>query len=325
MKSFRATSDGTINLDFGTLISNPDRVGHRDRRVHARHAGVRSASTTCCPAGSTAPPPRPTSRPRPAGWSGAGPAARSWPATGSTTATRRPTATTSSHWRTFDGTAFGAGDRAGPLQRPGVERPPRPARGGSTSSRTSTGAWRRPSTASCPTVSSMVFENGRLYYTRTGFAGLYSRPFSVDSGIVGQEQRVQVASGFSDVSGAFLSGGRFFWSTASTGQLRSTPWNNGAPNPAAFEVEDSTRSSTAVVGDRAVPRSRRSAGRHQPAADGRHRSACCRGLTCTSRAQAPGTPTASSPRGPGTSVTAPRARRRTRRTRTPWRATTTSP
>ncbi len=37
--------------------------------------------------------------------------------------------------------------------------------------------------------------------------------------------------------GAFLSGGRLFWSTRSTGELRSTPWNNGAPNPATFEVE----------------------------------------------------------------------------------------
>jgi PKD repeat protein len=88
-----------------------------------------------------------------------------------------------------------------------------------------------------PSVSSMFFQDGRLYFTRAGFPGLYSRAFSVDSGIVGQAQRVQVATGFSDVAGAFLTGNRLYWSTKSTGELRSTAWNAGAPNPAVFEVE----------------------------------------------------------------------------------------
>jgi PKD repeat protein len=90
------------------------------------------------------------------------------------------------------------------------------------------------------TVSSMFFANGVLYYTRSGFPGLYSRGFSLDSGIVDATQRTAVASGFGDVAGAFLSGGRLWWSTASTGELRSTPWNNGAPNPANFVVEAGT-------------------------------------------------------------------------------------
>ena len=157
-----------------------------------------------------------------------------------------------------------------------------PARGGSTSSRTSTGAWCRPSTASCRRVSSMVFEDGRLYYTRTGFAGLYSRPFSLDSGIVGQEQRVQVASRVlrrlrrASSRAAGSSGPR-----ARPASCAARPWNNGGAEPGRVRGRGRRPASTAARGVAgAVHRSRRSAGRRQPAADGRHRSACG-GLTCT--------------------------------------------
>ncbi len=87
------------------------------------------------------------------------------------------------------------------------------------------------------TVSSMVLDDGRLYFTRTGFPGLYSRPFSVDSGIVGERQRTEVATGFADVAGAFLSGDRLHWADRSTGELRSAPWNGGSPDPAVSVVE----------------------------------------------------------------------------------------
>jgi PKD repeat protein len=143
--------------------------------------------------------------------------------------------------RSFDGTAFGPATQLDPYNDPDW-------------SDVLTGTWwfdvipnfyrgMVPNFyAQLPGVSSMVFSNGRLYYTRTGFAGLYERTFSVDSGIVGAEQRTAAPAGFSDVSGAFLSGGRLYWATRSTGELRSTAWNAGAPDAAAGRLEDGTRS-----------------------------------------------------------------------------------
>ncbi len=86
-------------------------------------------------------------------------------------------------------------------------------------------------------VSAMFLADGRLYYTRAGTAGLYSRGFSVGSGVVGAEQRTVATAGFGDIAGAFLSGDRLFWAVRSTGELRSTPWNGGAPDLGAGVLE----------------------------------------------------------------------------------------
>lgn len=235
MKSFRATSDGTINLDFGTLLGNP---------VVSAIEIVEAGDGTPGPIGvddvlsrwfdGTAAAPDQAVGTGGLEWSRARGAFMAgdrlyygYPAANGDHQLR---------WRTFDGTAFGPETVVDPYNDPAW-------------SDLLTGTWwfdvipnfyrgMAPTFyGQLPTVSSMVFENGRLFYTRSGFAGLYSRPFSVDSGIVGQQQRVQVASGFSDVSGAFLSGGRYYWADRTTGELRSTPWNGGAPNLGVSELE----------------------------------------------------------------------------------------
>ncbi len=94
MKSFRATSDGVINLDFGTLIGNP--IVSAIEIVEATGTPGPIGVDDVLARWFDGTRPRPTRPPRPAGWSGAAPAVRSWPATGCTTATRPTTATTSS-------------------------------------------------------------------------------------------------------------------------------------------------------------------------------------------------------------------------------------
>ena len=142
--------------------------------------------------------------------------------------------------RTFDGTAFGEPTVLDPYNDPEW-------------SDLATGTWwgTMPNFyrgmvpnfhAQLQGVTSMVFDDGVLYYTRAGFPGLYSRGFSVDSDVIGADATTEVPSGFSDVVGAFLAGDRLYWATRSTGELRSTAWNGGAPDPAASRLEDDTRS-----------------------------------------------------------------------------------
>ena len=77
-------------------------------------------------------------------------------------------------------------------------------------------------------VSSMFFRDGRLYYTRTGVAGLFWRGLALDSGVVGVDEYVAAGTGFADVSGAFVSGDRLYWGSRATGELRSATWSGGA-------------------------------------------------------------------------------------------------
>src|SRR3954447_19983893 len=231
MKSFRATSDGTINLDFLTLAGNP---------VVSAIEVVESTGSGPGPVGVDGVASRWFDGTTAAADKVAGDGGLQWSKVrgafmaGSTLYYGYPADNGDYYlWkRTFDGTAFGAATQLDPYNDP---------------------VWSNVSTGTVwfgtipnfyrgmvpnfysqlPTVSSLFFADGRLYYTRAGFPGLYSRGFSLDSGVVGAAEHVQVASGFGDFSGAFLSGGRLYWASASTGELRSTVWNGGAPNPAA--------------------------------------------------------------------------------------------
>ncbi|MGZ4667608.1 MAG: hypothetical protein ACXVX3_03660 [Blastococcus sp.] len=78
-------------------------------------------------------------------------------------------------------------------------------------------------------VTGMFFQNGRLYYTRTGSSALYYRSFSVDSGVVGGVEYLATRSGFSDVAGMFVSGGSLYWAAQSTGELRRVAFVSGVP------------------------------------------------------------------------------------------------
>jgi hypothetical protein len=80
-----------------------------------------------------------------------------------------------------------------------------------------------------PTVGGMFYDDGRLYYTRTGSPALYSRPFSLDSGIVGAAETTVTGSGFADVSGMFRSGGDLYVARGTAGDLARLRFAGGIP------------------------------------------------------------------------------------------------
>jgi PKD repeat protein len=90
------------------------------------------------------------------------------------------------------------------------------------------------------TVTGMVFSNGRVYYTKAGSSALFTRPFSVDSDVLGASETTAAASGFDDVGGMFLSGSTLYWASAANGQLNSVPFVNGVPGATVTTV-DTTR------------------------------------------------------------------------------------
>jgi hypothetical protein len=83
-----------------------------------------------------------------------------------------------------------------------------------------------------PSLTSLFYSNGRIYYTRSGQNVLYNRAFEVESGIVGQQVFTTAAPTgitYSSVRGAFVAGGKFYYSD-STGRLFSASWNGTAPS-----------------------------------------------------------------------------------------------
>jgi PKD repeat protein len=124
--------------------------------------------------------------------------------------------------RTFDGTTFGSATLVDPYNDP------RWSDVSTGSGDTYRGA--RPSFYSqLATVSGMFYSAGRIYYTRTGLQPLYSRPFSLDSGVVGWTESRAAETGFSAVAGMFLSGTQLYTADRVTGDLSQRPFAGGVP------------------------------------------------------------------------------------------------
>ncbi|MGH3241232.1 MAG: PKD domain-containing protein [Spirillospora sp.] len=96
-------------------------------------------------------------------------------------------------------------------------------------------------------ISGMFFYNGRVYYTRSalGTTGkLYYRYFEPESGIVGGE--VYTAStgvtglNFGDVEGMFVAGGKLYWASKASGDLKSVEFTGGEPVAGTVKTADST-------------------------------------------------------------------------------------
>jgi hypothetical protein len=82
-----------------------------------------------------------------------------------------------------------------------------------------------------PSLTSLFYSNGRIYYTRAGQNVLYNRAFEVEDDIVGQQVfSTPAPSGitYSLVRGAFVAGGKFYCSDTN-GRLLVTGWNGTAP------------------------------------------------------------------------------------------------
>ncbi|MGZ4508079.1 MAG: PKD domain-containing protein [Blastococcus sp.] len=222
MKSFPVTSDGSVDLSFGHVVENPlvdaIEIVESTGTPATGPVGVDDVVSRYFD-GTTAGPDTPVDG---GGleWS----RARGAFMAGNTLFYGYPDANGvyGLYERTFDGTAFGAATLIDPYDDPfwsDVQ---------TGSGQTYRGV--RPSFYNqLSSVSSMFFQNGRLYYTRTGMQALYYRAFSVDSGVVGADEFVAAGWGFADVSGAFLSGGQLYAALRSTGELVSVPFADGVP------------------------------------------------------------------------------------------------
>lgn len=87
-------------------------------------------------------------------------------------------------------------------------------------------------------MTGMFYENGRLYFTRSGSSRLQMRYFTVESDIVGAGLRdlqpFTVANNLSDVDwtdvrGMFLANDKLYWSDRTDGTLHRLNWVDGAP------------------------------------------------------------------------------------------------
>ncbi len=75
----------------------------------------------------------------------------------------------------------------------------------------------------------MFFDNGRMYYTRSGSSALYYRYFTPESGILGAIEYTAASSGWSNVQGMFVSDGKLYY-VASDGKLNAVKFTGGAPS-----------------------------------------------------------------------------------------------
>ncbi len=82
-----------------------------------------------------------------------------------------------------------------------------------------------------PTMTSLFYVDGRMYFTRSGQNTLFRRGFETESDVVGQQRFGSGAvSGipFSTLRGAFVAGNKFYYVT-STGQMYRADWADHAP------------------------------------------------------------------------------------------------
>jgi PKD repeat protein len=79
-----------------------------------------------------------------------------------------------------------------------------------------------------PSVTSMFYSGGRVYYTLSGHSQMFWRWFEPDDGVVGSDEfTVNDGQNWSRVSGAFLVGGTLYFSDSLTHALSSVPFVNG--------------------------------------------------------------------------------------------------
>jgi hypothetical protein len=135
--------------------------------------------------------------------------------------------------RSFDGTSFGSEVLLDPFNDPTWDN----LKTGSGQTYQSS-----PSTFAkeIPSVTSMFFINGRLYYTLARTAEMHWRWFEPESGVIGSEEFTAPGStNWSKVNGAFLSHGTLYYADATTGELRSVPWSTSGTTGASAVVDAS--------------------------------------------------------------------------------------
>jgi len=82
-----------------------------------------------------------------------------------------------------------------------------------------------------PTITSLFYDRGKIYFTRSGQTVLYNRAFEPESDIIGQQRfSTDPVTGvsFSSMRGAFVAGNRLYFADTA-GTLRVVDWNGSAP------------------------------------------------------------------------------------------------
>jgi hypothetical protein len=135
--------------------------------------------------------------------------------------------------RTFDGTTFGSEVELDPWNDPRWDN----VQTGSGQTYQGTAST---FTTEIPSVTSMFFTNGRLYYTLAGDPVMHWRWFEPESGIVGSDEfSVSDGNNWSDVAGAFLAGNTLYYADKATGALSSIGWSGTQPSGSPTVVDGS--------------------------------------------------------------------------------------
>ena len=84
------------------------------------------------------------------------------------------------------------------------------------------------------TMTSVFYDDGEIFYTKSGSNALYRRGFEIEDDVVGQQVFTSTTSdiNWSTVRGAFVVGTRLYYATTS-GALFSATWNRAANAPVA--------------------------------------------------------------------------------------------
>ena len=89
-----------------------------------------------------------------------------------------------------------------------------------------------------PSLTSLFYSGGRIYFTKSGSSSLYYRGFEPESGVVGQ-QRFAIAPtngiGYSSMQGGFVAGGNLYYA-ASSGRLYRVGWTPTGPTGTPVQV-----------------------------------------------------------------------------------------
>ena len=134
-----------------------------------------------------------------------------------------------------------------------------------------------------PTITSLFFYNGEMFFTRSGQTTMFRRGFEPESDIVGQQRfPITAVSGinFSSIRGAFVANDKFYYSNT-TGQLFRADWSGRSPvggtsvqvsGPGIDTQNWASRALFVYAGEAGPPE-------NQPPTA--HAIVTCTGLTCT--------------------------------------------
>lgn len=146
--------------------------------------------------------------------------------------------------RSFDGVTFGPAVLIDPYADPIWDGVP------SGSDNENYDGTRSDFYAEIPSLTSMFYSAGRVYYTIAGKKHMFWRWFEPESGVMGADEfRTTDSTDWSTNKGAFLSGSTLYFANSTNGNLRRIAFSNGEPtgNPSVADTSINWTSHGAFV------------------------------------------------------------------------------